>query len=249
MMTASRSLKVLLTLSVILISEAVLSIATASPACDAAFMTTLRNRAWREAQREISTNQANIYKPDSVFAMSCFGAALSAVPTTFSQGPNTNATSNHMGSYMSNFPHGFVGATGSQQWNAACGQMNTVWTTSRCRNLTSAQFIALGTDPRASGCTNPTIPTTSTAGFDGVNLFLRNTDPLSLLTAGTACQAGIPTGVMIGTGSTYAEKVCPNPGCVPFLRSTGSGSSATNVLRCCDQNSTSATSPTRCEPG
>lgn len=244
MMTASRSLKVLLVLGFILISEAALSIATASPACDAEFMTTLRNRAWREAQREITINQANIYKPDSVFALSCFGAALSAVPATFSQGPNTTATSNHMGSYMANFPHGYVGAAGSQQWNAACGQMNTVWTTSRCRNLTLAQFIAFGTDPRAPGCTNPDwVPSTTrlgyvgvigpnSAGFDSVNLFLRNTDPLSLLAAGTTCQAGIPTGVNIGTGGTvtYPEKVCPNPGCVPVLQSGG------NTLRCCDQN-------------
>jgi hypothetical protein len=255
MMTATRSLKVLLTLSVILISEAILSIASASPACDAEFMTTLRNRAWREAQREITMNQANIYKPDSVFSMSCFGSALGAVPATFTQGTNTDAARRAVESYMgANFNHGFVGGAGSQTGNEACGQMARTWETSQCRNLTLAQFIALGADPRPAVCERPDwapsgerlahvgVIGPDSAGFDSVSLFLRNTDPLSLLTAGTACQAGIPTGVNIGAGSTssYAEKVCPNPGCVPVLRTSGS----TSTLRCCDQNAQT----TRCEP-
>lgn len=240
--TQSRSMRFLFTLGLILISQAFLSVAFAAPACDAEFMTTLRNRAWREAQREITMNQANIYKPDSVFALSCFGVALNDNLTmTFTEEDPREYVNNSVGGYLgANFPHGTLseGVGGAQPDTGACGAMNTVWQAARCRNLTLAQFIAMGTDPRAAGCAaaahwDQTTERLSEVGvgaeFDIVNLFLRNTDPLSLL-EGENCQAGIPTGVRIGAGggTTFAEKVCPNPGCAPRVDGEN--------LVCCDQN-------------
>lgn len=246
--TQSRSMRFLFTLSLILISQAFLSVAFAAPACDAEFMTTLRNRAWREAQREITMNQANIYKPDSVFALSCFDRALTDLTMTFSEADPRPAVRTSVTSYISsNFPHGTLtqGTGGTQPSVTTCGAMNTVWTTARCRNLTLAQFIAMGVDPRAAGCTaaadwDPTNTRLTEVGvgaaFDSVNLFLRNTDPLSLL-EGENCQAGIPTGVQIGSGggTSFAEKVCPNPGCAPRVDGEN--------LVCCDQNAPDS----RCE--
>ena len=43
----------------------------ASP-CDPEYYESLRSRAWMEAQREITSNQNMIYKPDSVLTYTCF---------------------------------------------------------------------------------------------------------------------------------------------------------------------------------
>lgn len=263
-MMTSRSLIFFLTLGLMLISEAILSLpahATASPACDPQFRTSLQYRGWQEAQREIMVNQKYILKPDSVFALSCFSEALGRVPTIFSQAANTTAASNALSAYMSNFPHGFLtNGSGGSQSTSSCGQMSTVWNTAKCTNLAATVYngMKIGDEPRtgmscsaaawstASGHLNNVgaMPLTDGTTFDTVKLFLNVTDPLSMLTSGANCSAGIPTGVKIGAdgGATYDEIVCGNPGCVPFL--SGSGSSAT--MKCCDQTS-SPTSPTKCQ--
>lgn len=260
MMHESKSLKVLLTLGVLAVSQLISAApAPAAVACDPKIMEALNARAWREAQREIMTNQTYIYKPDSVFALSCFSDALGDVPTGFSGGSPTSATSSNLSTYMSSaFNHGFLGATSGSQSTSDCTTMRTLWGTAHCRNLaytspTNNAFTQfaynMGTDARPAypaACTNPTSwgPTNTlltTAGvgatYDSPNLFLGVTDPLAALTASTNCSPGILTGVEIGTASTtYQEKVCPNPGCVPKF--------ASGTMKCCDQTNTA----NRCEP-
>ena len=106
-------------------------------ACDPEFMESLRQRAWREAQREVMANEAFIFKPDSVFHLSCFTTSLNAVPKTFSaNGGDLSAVTNALSSYMSaNFNHGTLGgATGAAQTTNSCGVMRSLWLTAKCRN-------------------------------------------------------------------------------------------------------------------
>ena len=49
----------------------------AADACDDAFYTSLENKAWLEAQRELVQNQNLIAKPDSVLQYTCFNKFLS----------------------------------------------------------------------------------------------------------------------------------------------------------------------------
>ena len=229
---------------------------TAQPACDPAFMETLRQRGWREAQREIMMNESFIYKPDSVFALSCFSEALNRVPNSFTAGNATQQTRDSLTTYMSShFNHGFLGAGSSgPQDTTNCGLMRSIWVEAKCRNINNSAFNNFTfanlttTEPRTSNpatCTgNPTATWTTTntrmttvgagAPFDSARLFLNITDPLAALATTSNCSPGIPTGVKIG--GMYDEKVCPNPGCVPVAV----GGSA---MKCCDQNNTGS----RCE--
>lgn len=260
MMHSSKSLKVLLVaLGLLVASQVPVSTpAHAAVACDPKIMEALNARAWREAQREVMTNETYIYKPDSVFALSCFSDALGRVPTGFSSGNATTATSDALNAYMSgNFNHGYLGGgTAGAQGTNDCTRMRALWGTAHCNNLaytspTANAFasLAYGSDPRLAypaACTNPgtwgstnTLITTVGVGatYDSPNLFLGVTDPLASLTASTNCSPGILTGVEIGTASTtYQEKVCPNPGCVPKYDSGN--------MKCCDQTNLS----NRCEP-
>lgn len=233
-----------------------------APACDPQFMTTLRQRAWREAQREIMMNESFILKPDSVFAMSCFGSALSSVPNSFTNGSPTTATSTSVSNYISaNFAHGTLGTTGSQPSTSSCGQMQTIWVRAKCTNLafntfdqgsgfgfniTSERRINNG-QTCSSGFMSTEFNNSQTrlnqigggtrtnAPFNIPNLFLNVTDPLSTLSGGN-CTA-IKTGVKVGTPTvSYDEVVCPNPGCAPSLQG--------GVMKCCDQNNVNA----KCSP-
>lgn len=212
-------------------------------ACDPEFMESLRQRAWREAQREVMVNETFIFKPDSVFHLSCFDTALNAVPKTFSaNGGNLSAVTQALSTYMNaNFNHGTLGgATGAAQPTGNCGVMRSLWIAAKCRNLITSNFTAFAFDitsePRIDNpqtcTTNPTATWDSTKArlevvgaiqpfnegttFDTAKLFLPVTDPLDLLKAPGTCSDGIKTGVLIGSGgTTYEEIVCPNPGCVP----------------------------------
>ncbi|MEK7801074.1 MAG: hypothetical protein AAB276_01355 [Pseudomonadota bacterium] len=46
------------------------------PACDPAFMSTMKDKAWMETQRETMIAQTIIAKPDSVFDLTCFDGTL-----------------------------------------------------------------------------------------------------------------------------------------------------------------------------
>lgn len=236
---------------------------SAAPACDPDFMTTLQNRAWREAQREIMTNQRLILKPDSVFALSCFSNAVGAIPSTFTNGNQTDGVEGALDDYMQgNFSHGYLGgADGGVQGTNDCDTMKRLWNTSHCDNLPIGLFRSLtfaniaGNDIRINNwqtCTNTggswgaynTAVTVGTGGnpgraagasFDTVNLFLNITDPYTQ--AGNACAAGIETGVIIGTstGARYKEVVCPNPGCIPQRGGGGGGGGAAINMTCVRQ--------------
>lgn len=262
-MRVSRSLQSLLILGLVLLGQSLLSApASATAACDPEFRKSLEYRGWQELQREIQVNEKYILKPDSVFALSCFGDAVNRVPSIFSQAPNTSAVTNAMSSYGSNFGHGFFtnGSGGSQNvMDTSCGRMQGLWNNAAgaCRNFPATIYASLkiGDDPRsgmscgaaswstASGHLNNVggMPLTDGTTFDTVKLFLSTTDPLSTLGGSGRCSAGIPTGVKIGagSGSTIEEVVCGNPGCVPYLQGT--------VMKCCDQNSP-ASGPAKCQP-
>jgi hypothetical protein len=259
MMHKSLSLRFLFILGLLVASQiiSIFPAMSASPACDATFMETLRQRGWREAQREIMMNESFIYKPDSVFALSCFTDALNRVPNSFTAGNPTQPTRDALDNYMrAHFSHGTLGGGAAAPQNTTnCGLMLQVWVDAKCRNVNSSAFTGFDfatlatTEPRVNNpqtCNgNPTGTWTSTnnrmttvgagAPFDNARLFLSITDPLASLSASTNCSPGILTGVKIA--NRYDEKVCPNPGCVPV--STGG-----NTMKCCDQNNTTS----RCEP-
>lgn len=54
----------------------VIAITPAATPCDPAYYESMENRAWLEAQREITQNQNLIFKPDSVLAYTCFDRFL-----------------------------------------------------------------------------------------------------------------------------------------------------------------------------
>ncbi len=121
----------------------------ATPACDPLFMKSLRERAWREAQREVMTNETFIFKPDSVFSMSCFNsqhsAAESAGSSFSNNGGKLNGVKSAVDSYMgTHFNHATLGGPdgGGQNNMAACNSMKSVWNDAKCRNLTIANFEA-----------------------------------------------------------------------------------------------------------
>ncbi len=60
--------------------------AGATSSCDPKFMEALRQRAYMEAQREVVTNAATIWKPDSVMQLTCFDAQLGGVMKTTGAG-------------------------------------------------------------------------------------------------------------------------------------------------------------------
>ncbi len=213
----------------------------ADPACDATFMTAMKQKAWMEAQREIMIAQSIIAKPDSVFALGCFGAFHQTFwgSITF-QNKQTYATTtlqSDITNYLNasfNHPYGgghdpAVGATNTLSNN--CAIMLNLWNDARCSNLDIAKIKTLtetstyNRDAFPAACTGPgawATPlatfSTKTAGvsvgatFDDMNLFAGVTAPLSQLTS-NKCSAGLPTGVKISSSSD--EVVCPNPGCTP----------------------------------
>lgn len=149
----------------------------AAPACDPKFMKSLRERAWREAQREVMTNETFIFKPDSVFALSCFNsfhsAAESAGSSFSNNGGKLNGVKGAVDSYMSShFNHGTLGGAdgGGQNNMGACASMKSVWNDAKCRNLTIANFEAFAFnmtgEPRINNSktctTNPTSTWTDT---------------------------------------------------------------------------------------
>jgi len=57
--------------------QVIAQITPAETPCDPAYYESMENRAWLEAQREITQNQNLIFKPDSVLAYTCFHGYLS----------------------------------------------------------------------------------------------------------------------------------------------------------------------------
>lgn len=209
------------------------------PGCDPAFMEAMKSKAWMEAQREIMIAQSQIAKPDSVFALGCFGSFSSDSRTgSFSSGPNSQyQIGNKVKSYVkAAFAHSYggghyAGAGSNDGSNSDCGLMQTIWNLARCSDSPTTQLASLqsvssynrGAFPKACGTASgwstnkTTIYGTKAAGksvgaaFDDMKLFTDKTAAVSL-TSGKTCADGIPTGIKMGD---VAEVICPNPGCYP----------------------------------
>ena len=142
----------------------------ANSACDATYFQALEARAWMEAQREITQNQAIIVKPDSVLEYTCFDQYLNelAGDATFllseSQrwGPTsqdgmdlalTNLVGGPLLNYLdSNFGHSSLGGTGGNNTNYNgvvrggsynCNMMDAIWQEAQCADFTArADFVS-----------------------------------------------------------------------------------------------------------
>jgi hypothetical protein len=138
----------------------------ASP-CDPEYYSSLKSRAWMEAQREITSNQNMIYKPDSVLSYTCFDQFMAEVgrdaKTMFSEntrwgtilpaGSMTTALESLIGSALNsyillNFNHSTRGgrSTGvtyspARKLPYSCDIMMRVWLESKCQD-----FIASAED-------------------------------------------------------------------------------------------------------
>ena len=209
----------------------------AAPACDPKFMTSLRERAWREAQREVMTNETFIFKPDSVFSLSCFGdqhsAAVSAGSSFSNNGGKLDGVKSAVDSYMSkHFNHATLGGAdgGGQSSMGACNSMKEVWNDAKCRNLTIANFEAfafnMGTEPRINN--SKTCTTNPTATWTSTETTMKTVGTIKPLVEGTSfdsaklflnitdplnlldpatCATGIETGVTIGSSTTNYKEV------------------------------------------
>jgi hypothetical protein len=144
--------------------------AAADPACDPNFMTTLKERAWMEAQREMVMNETFIWKPDSVLALSCFSGTLSTIPIGFASGnPLQQASKNAADWIGSNFWFDLGGGNTSIVHDASktpnnCKHMYDLWKEAKCEVLggnlddvfvTFTDFAG-GKEPRIApeACTN-----------------------------------------------------------------------------------------------
>lgn len=134
-----------LALTAALVSTLGLNVAnaqTVGPGCDPAFMKSMQQKAWMEAQREIMIAQATIAKPDSVFSLGCFGNFTSGYSGTINF---TNGTSYNYSSAVSNyisaaFGHSYGGAhysgAGSNSANNSnCADMKNLWNAAHADNL------------------------------------------------------------------------------------------------------------------
>lgn len=137
----------------------------ASSPCDTNYYSSLKARAWLEAQREITQNQNLIFKPDSVLEYTCFDGYMrqlaGSAPALFSENARwgaapgletrmDNALQAVVGTALeqyidANFPHEFLaGRSGINHQvtpisggDYACNQMNEVWKKAQCMNFAS----------------------------------------------------------------------------------------------------------------
>lgn len=128
----------------------------ADPACDAVFMTAMKNKAWMEAQREIMIAQSIIAKPDSVFALGCFGYFLDSYKDTItgddffvSNGYPMAIVEQNLNQYLGDsFGHAYGGghdpAVGAvNNYSDGCAVMLNLWNDARCSNLSMEKIQTL----------------------------------------------------------------------------------------------------------
>ncbi len=271
-MYQSKSLKLLIALGLLTASQILSpSPAAAAPACDPKIMEALNARAWREAQREVMVNETFIYKPDSVFALSCFSSALGNTPSGFSSGSPQSAANSALNSYMNNFAHGFLGASGGgNQPTNGCTRMRELWGQAHCFNLaysspTSNVFTTfaynMGSEPRMAYPSNsgPTYPSACTnASSWGATNTLINTKVAAQRVGATYDDANMFLRVTDPLASLTASTTC-NPGILTGVE-IGAGSVTysekvcpnpgcvpkfvSGGMKCCDQTNLN----NRCEP-
>ncbi len=257
-----------LALTAIMISSLGLSLNSASassvgPGCDPAFMTSMKQKAWMEAQREIMIAQTTIAKPDTVFALGCFNNFLNGFNGSIAFSNNTNYTSSQLPSNISNYVNaafagqalggGHYSAGGSNSNFSTCGAMMSLWNAARNYNLDQPSAL-LGTLNEFSTYTRGNFPT-ATAAPSGFTTPLStfygakaagksvgaNFDDMNLFAGVTAPQSELKTPKTcakgIATGVLFdtdrPEVICPNPGCV---------SDGTKTPKCCDYNNSNCSS-------
>lgn len=212
---------------------------TVGPGCDPAFMASMQQKGWMEAQREIMIAQATIAKPDSVFALGCFGNFTNgfASTVTFGNGNNYNYQG-AINTYISAaFNHKYGGGHYSTSGmnnggNTNCAEMASLWDKAREANLPqptsllgTLQDIATynrGTFPNAAS-TLPAYGASGSAGtplgtFYGAKVASKsvgaNFDDMSLFSGVTAPQS------QLGSTSPPLPPTCAKG--IPTGLSTGS---------------------------
>lgn len=140
---------------------------TVGPGCDPAFMSAMQDKAWMEAQREIMIAESTIAKPDSVFALSCFGQLAKNTGTGgFSGGTSSTMTDNvtsFVKAAFSSYGGGHLtGFDNNSDSLTNCGLMAQIWNAARCTNAdrSSPQF---GTLQDISSYNRGTYPVACTA--------------------------------------------------------------------------------------
>lgn len=143
----------------------------AAPGCDAAFMDSMKQKAWMEAQREIMITQTVIAKPDSVFALGCFGHFTDGYTPQFTNGTQYQY-GNKVNAYVTAaFGHTYGGGhyagLGSNAGNNnQCDKMAKLWDAARKADLDIPSPL-LGTLENFATYNRGAFPTTAPnpAGF------------------------------------------------------------------------------------
>ncbi len=217
----------------------------ADPACDATFMNAMKQKAWMEAQREIMIAQSVIAKPDSVFALGCFGAFrnsyLSSITFSNSTGYANGVVTADINNYLgASFNHAYggghdpnVGSPNTLSNN--CALMLNLWNDARCSNLSMDKIQTLletstedgllrGAFPASCGNAGPWATPLNTFSTKVASKSVGAAfDDMNLFLGVTAPLSQIQSGQCaagIPTGvmlgdASNHEIVCPNPGCVP----------------------------------
>lgn len=121
------------------------------PTCDPAYWGQLKERAWLEAQREVTQNQNLIFKADSILSYTCFpewAAQAASVGSLFSGGGlvgavNSLAVGPARNYVATNFtPGNYLG--GRYPSGAVCDLMRAVWARAKCQNFIDTGFAGGG---------------------------------------------------------------------------------------------------------
>lgn len=142
--------------------------ATVGPGCDSAFMESMQKKGWMEAQREIMIAQTVIAKPDSVFALGCFGNFTGGYSASFVQGTAYPYASRVTTFVNAAFPHAYGGGHyssvgGSNDGNnSTCNIISKLWDAARKENLTQPSPM-LGTLQDIATYDRGAFPTTAGA--------------------------------------------------------------------------------------
>lgn len=131
--------------------------------CDSNIMRSIEDRAWLEAQREITQNQNLIVKPDSVLEYTCFGNYLEntalvardlfSETSVFGDGLGEDSMDEALEAAIlpsfdayidTNFSHNYLGGRSSQDYDVpssingaayTCREMIKVWNIAKCMNF------------------------------------------------------------------------------------------------------------------
>lgn len=221
---------------------------SSSRACDADFMNQITAKATLEAQREMMVHQTHIAKPDSVLEYSCFDEMARNLALTVNKGEANNHIKtlalNPIVKFIdNNFGHTHVGGkiSGDSEHGdeiggatSGCADMQIVWDTAKCANLTESPFLSfediISGDPRTlptpcSGSARMTAEIAQVAQNAAPHFKYAKMDAvethLDLVNSDNACGDAIPTGVKYQILDRRKNKnarwndeyICSNPSC------------------------------------